>query len=276
MHPIVLKKEVSVNGRDLFGRKAKITFYPIQGKERGWWWLMDKETFSLEMLPNIVHLGKRRTKLVAGVRKLEVFEHIGSLRWFGLCDLVIESTSWPPFHGRPLELWEAIKNSCEKDTSRDIPWYTLKEPVRWTYPKCRAGLTAFTEISPSTEKRLKIRVIGKYLGLPPYQLTYVFPDPALEEILAVHSQGLPSMLYHLLKIPSLFGWPHHDKFVWQQNHAEEEIWGKFVQHRVADLLGILTFLCRDGLLSADVTSVCSGHKADINVVMTADSLLHRL
>lgn len=277
MNQIQLNSEVYVNGPDLFGRKAQISFHPLNPSFTGWWWRENQHAPSLLVNPGIINLKSRRTQLFSGNNKLEVYEHIGALRWFGLCDVLIESTPWPPYHGRFLELWQAIKPYCQEVDSREISWYTLEKKVKWVYPEPRNGLTAFTEICPNDRKELKISLISSYPGLKTSEINLVFPNKdLLEELSAVCSQGWPPILYYLLKIPSFFRWPHYNNIVWAQQQGKESASIKFAHHRVVDLLGLLSILCRDGLLSANVTSVCSGHKADIGAILQANGLLYKL
>ena len=275
MHPIRLKTSVTIQGPNLWGLNGKITFHP-SGSRDGWiWWV--RNSFNTSISPAIIDKKARRTRLYCQGKKLQIFEHIGALRFFGLCRVYIESTTWPPYHGRSIELWQAIRKHCKEDTSEEINWYALRKPVRWTYPKPRNSKIAFTEIRPSTKKQLRLKIMCSYPGLQSCQLEFSFPNrDVLEELCRVHSPGWPPILYHLLKVPSLFGWPHYKKIFWPQDYSKTEASIKLVHHRALDLLGALSLLCRDGLLSADVTSICSGHEADINTIIEADKYLYRL
>lgn len=276
MHPIRLKSKVTIEGPNLWGFKSKFIFCPLP-PDYGWMWRSNR-SFLVSINPGIVDTKARRTRLYFEGKKLQIFEHIGTLRWFRLCGVSITSSSWPPYYGRSLEFWQAIKPFCEEDTSKEINWYTLRKSVRWTYPKLRNNQTAFTEIRPNTKKELKIEIMCSYPGLGVWTNYFSFPNnERLEELCAVYSQGWPPYLYYLLKIPSFFGWPHHKIATWVQEHGKGLIiLEQFINHRAADLLGSLSLLCRDGLLSANVTSVCSGHKADIMAIFQADKLLYRL
>ena len=276
MHPIRLKSKVTIEGSNLLGLKGKLTFYPSDLRD-GWGWMWWKKSLPLSIDPSIVDTKARRTRLYFEGRKLQVYEHIGVLRWFGLCEVSIESTQWPPYHGRSIELWQAIKPFCEEDRSRDINWYTIRKPVKWIYPKLRNNQTAFTEISPNTKKELNIRIMCSYPGLEVCEISFTFPNrKRLEQICSVYNQGWPPILYHVLKLPSIFGWPHHKKILWPQHYSKARAAMEFTYRRAADLLGALSLLCRDGLLSADVTSICSGQKADIKAIFQAHELLYRL
>lgn len=278
MHPIRLKSEktITIQGPNLWGFKSRLMFSPLP-PDYGWMW-RNNRLFFISINPSIVDNKARRTRLYFEGKKLQIFEHIGVLRWFGLCGVSVTSSSWPPYYGRSFEFWQAIKHLCEEDTSKEINWYTLRKPVRWTYPKLRNNQTAFTEIRPNTKKELKMEITCSYPGMGVWTNYFSFPNnKELEELCAVYNQGWPPILYYLLKIPSFFGWPHHKTAVWIQKHGKGlTTLEQFVNHRAADLLGSLSLLCRDGLLSASVTSICSGYKADIKTIIEADRLLYRL
>lgn len=276
MHPIRLTKKVIIEGPDFRGLKGKLTFYPLESKN-GWMW-RSKKSFLVSINSAIVDIKTRRTRLYFQGRKLQIYEHIGPLRWFGLCGVSIESTPWPPYYGRVFELWEAIKPYCKEDTSKDINWYTVREPVKWIYPNPRNGQIAFTEIRPNTGKELKMKITCNYPGMGVWTMFFSFPNnKELEELCLARNQGWPPYLYHFSKIASKCGWPHHRTSTWIQEHEKGLIiLEQFINHRAADLLGSLSLLCRDGLLSANVTSICSGHEADIMAIFKANELLYRL
>ncbi|MBU2634870.1 hypothetical protein KJ841_00140 [Patescibacteria group bacterium] len=276
MHPIRLKSEVTIEDPNFWGFKGKLIFSPL-GSDYGWIW-RDNRKFFISINPSIVDKKARRTRLYFEGKKLQIYEHIGVLRWFGLCGLSIRSTSWPPYYGRSFEFWQAIKPFCEQDMSKHINWYTIRKPVRWNYPKLRNNQTAFTEIRPNTKKELKMEIMCSYSGMGAWTNYFSFPNnEELEKLCLTYGQGWPPYLYHFSKIASKGGWPHHRAFIWVQEHGKGLIiLEQFINHRAADLLGSLSLLCRDGLLSASVTSICSGYEADIKTIFQADKLLYSL
>lgn len=281
MHPIRLKQKVTVRGPnlwhcDLWRSEGQVIFTP--SIDKGWWWKIEGAPAVL-IDPAVVDVGSklRRARLVFGNRKMEVFEHISVLRWLGLCDLLLESTPWPPHFGRPFDFWQAVKPHCQEDSSREIKWYTVRKTVKWVYPESRR-VRGFTEIRPSTDKRLKLIVTRHYAGLEPRTEEFIFPNQnLLEKLCLVPSQGWPSYLYYPLKTASMFlDWPHLESAVWIRERGREKASWDFLYHGVIDLLGALSLLCRDGLLSADVISFCSGHRADVEAVIEANKLLYCL
>ncbi len=268
MQQIRLKEKVDITGPDFWGRKAKLSFLPTL--VHGWHW---KTGVELIIDPEIATSRLWRTALSYYDRRLNIYEHIGVLRWFGLCNLFIESTPWFPYFGRPLELWRAVNPHCQND-SEEIKWYTIKKSVCWKYPKCRNGQEAFTKIYPHDRPELRVRVTISYPGLGTTSLGFCFPNKhQLEALCAVYNQGWPKCLYYFSKIASLFGWPHHNSATWVQELGKRNALQLFAEHRVVDLLGDLSLLCRDGLLAAQVISCCSGHEADIEVIRKANKLI---
>lgn len=120
-------------------------------------------------------------------------------------------------------------------------------------------------------------VIINYPGLGTKSESFSFPnDDLLEMLCGVPNQGWPKWFYYISRIASVFGWPHHNTVAWVQELGKEETLRLFLLHRVVDLLGALSLLCRDGLLSARVVSQCSGHEADLQTILQADKLICRL
>ncbi len=276
MYPFKLKSEVIIKGSNFFGRKAEITFFPME-KDLRWWWEYYKHAF-IPIGPEIVDCRNRRLRLFFENKTLEIYEHIGLLRWFGLLGVMISGSGWPPYYGRSIEFWHAIKPFCIGDESQEITWYKLETsgPIYWIYPNTRAGHRSFTAIFPTSEKRLLLEISVDYPGLGEQRMCFSLPDKeTLEKICAAHNQGWPPYLYYLSKIGGLFGWPHHRTAVWPQKHQKEETLEKFILHRAADLLGALSLLCRDGLFAGRVVSKYSGHQADLEVINMAKNLIYR-
>lgn len=278
MNPIRLKPNanVCVKGKDFWGREAKIVFSSYPKEINNWYWRFDggRGNVSLPITPDIVSCCKRRTRLFnfCPRRNLEIWEHLGVLRWFGLCGLIISSSPWPPYFGRPLEFWLAIKQECQEDNSGEIRWHTLKQTVGGRYND-ENRFTIIKPLSPN-EQKLKVTIIIDYPGIGPYEMNFSLPNnQLLEEICSSYSPGWPPPLYYLSKASSFFGWPHHNHTFWPGGHYREEALKNFAYHRAADLLGALSLLCHGkSLLAAQVISWCSGHLADLEAVKKAQVL----
>lgn len=151
MHPIRLKSDVSIEAPNFWGFRGNVVFSPLIEKSNWWFWKTDWGSVRIE--PEIIDRKTRRLRLSYENQKMEIFEHIGVLRWFGLCGVSIKSTPWPPYCGNSSAFWQALKPFCRVDASEEIKWYTLRKPVRWVYPMPRSNQRAFTEISRSTKKK---------------------------------------------------------------------------------------------------------------------------
>jgi hypothetical protein len=216
--------------------------------------------------PSLVDRKFRRIRLICPGRKLEVFEHIGILRWVGLNAIVLSSDPWPPHFGNGLPLWEALRTHCQKDLSKTISWQTVVDPVKWVYPNLRGGKKGFTQIFPVNEQKLYLDVTFSYRPYGEITVNMVLPDELdkLEEVFKYPAQGTSAFLHKFLfRATSHFGWPKRSTITWPQDHSKEELMRRFVLHRVLDLLGGLSLLCGEGLFAGRVVSRYSGHQADI-------------
>lgn len=269
---LVLTQPVTIAGSNFWGRKAEITFSPSEWP--GWWWeFLPSQT--VKIIPSIVEKKKLRTQLAFHEKKLEIFEHFGVIRWFGLHNVRIKSDKWPPHFGSAHLLWQKLKPFCKQDTLRQTKWQTVCNPVRWEYPELRGGKIGFTEILPLDKPILEMDITYGYPPLGLKNMCFSIPDIAtLEEICRFPRQGISRNMYHIEKFASLFGWPNFHKTVWPNHYSPEETMRRFVLHRTADLLGVLCLLCQDsGLFAGKIISHHSGHEADLRAVKMAWELL---
>ena len=266
MHIYRLEKTVHIAGHDYFGRTASITFMPIDAP--GWYWKMPDGS-AIEIEPSMLRHNSRRLTLVHDNTKMEIFEHVGALRFMGLSGVLIESSPWPPYFGRTHELWQALKPQC-KETDEPIRWVTPRAHTFWSYPQTHRNLKCrFTEMWPNKTKRLKITIEIDYADLVKDEKVYDIPNKELlEQILQAHSQGWPSWLHGPSTLLEWFPFrPRHECITWPQEHPQKKTLRLFAEHRLLDLLGALSVLLpADTMLSGNIRSVCSGHEADYHVV----------
>jgi UDP-3-O-acyl-N-acetylglucosamine deacetylase len=245
-----------------------ITFSQRQGT--GWRWLLPHDEYDVPIDPNHLDNKVRRLRLRSLGNKLEVYEHIGFLRWFGFNAINLTSTTWPPHDSCGNIFWQALKAQSVVDTSRELPWYTVKEPITWKYPARRHGNLSWTTLHPSTEKQVKIYIECNYHGIGQAKAEFVFPnDSLLEEICTIPSPGLSlRMKGALWCAKKLLGWPHFHHVTWPNGDSQQTL-QLFMKHRALDILGAMSLLCKDGLLAGRIESRCSGHRADCNVAKLA-------
>lgn len=273
MHPLRLIFPVTIRAPDFWGFLSEITFTPVP--HPGWWWEIGPRTSAL-IEPSIVDKKFRRTRLSWNGKKLEAYEHIGVLRWFGLSSVLIRSNAWPPHFGSGLAIWQKLKPFCQEDDSRQLPWYTVKEQVCWTYPTLRGGEVGFTEILPAEKPGIEIEVAYSYPPLGKKTIQFLsLNQTVLEEICEYPSQGISGWFRGYTKLVSFFKSSYRQTITWPRDYPPDETLRRFVFHRAADLLGSLSLLCQDGLFAGRVVSHYSGHEADSEVVNKAAVILHR-
>ncbi len=206
-------------------------------------------------------------------RKIHVIEHL-PFAILGLSDVCIETTSHLPPYVMPGFVWEQLRPQLI-ETDERCRWKTPKSPVIWTYPELRNGREAFTKLEPSSKPTLTLDISISYKGIGEargiFDIRKLGSD-GLAEIMKVGPQGVYPIWKKLLA--HLVTWPHLDTIVWPDVSSPEAA-GRtlelFIAHRLTDVLGALMLLCHDGRLPAGhLTSVCSGHLADLMVVQEAD------
>lgn len=258
-----LSFQVSMGNQNLFGKDTMITVRPAS--QRGWHWEYDASKAPVPISANLLSFKKRRLVLRHKKASLNIYEHIGALRWTGLDSIVISSDSWPPYDGRSWELYRSLEIGAKK-TNQQIQWCTLDQEISAEYKGSRSG---FTKIIPNNLQSLKIIIVCGYEGLGKDEFIFNFParDELFEEIFKALAPGWPPRLFYLQKFFSLLGWPHLQKSLWM-NHNQDKKWvlRQFALHRATDLLGALSLIHPERLLSGIVISNCSGHWADAEVV----------
>lgn len=258
MQRITLWSEVVLWGKDFWGRNSQITFEP--GKRgKGWFW-RTKKGLLIPLNYSTVSKGTRQIQFEFEGEAFHIYEHIGWLKYFGLMDMVIETDPWPPYFGRGKEYLDAILSRIFV-TNEEIEWVTVGKTIKWGDGK------ATLEVLPRKSKSLSLVVMVLYKGYGTEHQGLEFPDyRALKLVADAYTQGWPPYLYYLSTVASKFGWPHHSRIVWPQKYPASELMVKFARHRFLDLLGALSLVCQDHLLSAQVFSTCCGHKGDLAIL----------
>lgn len=275
MKKLRLKNSVTIEGPDCFGRKAWITFHPTV--EAGWHWTpYPKHQFVVPIdwriaghlvSPGLLYIQYQDTRLY-------IVEHLLSLRFTGLDGIRIEGSKWPPYHARPLEIWQALQPELA-GTSEDVTWISPKGEASWKYTNGRSG---FVSLEPGSRSCLTVDVTINYPGLGEKTVLKFFPDhnPAVfENILSARAPGWPRWRYPLCLVGSKFGWPHFHSICWPQRLSCEDTLREFVLHRVGDLLGGLALASATALLSGRAISHCAGHAADLGLLRQCNFKLQR-
>ena len=274
-----LEGPVKVEGLSLFSlKKARLTIIP---NDAHYWSLLRPEG---ERVPiNVYNVVCAKAQNLA-VRTMlgdhaHVLEHLLPLKFLGLRCVQFKSTHSLPYFGRGFEFVSAVHSSNPKISSVSMPVETVKHECLWSYPAERVGREAYTLIRPRSDGKIVLRVTVDYEGLGALTKEYIFPDD--EEVVRlsrVRAQGWPMHRYHLSGWANAVGlWRHHDKVEWPQKYTPSAmVLEKFADHRAYDLLGALALLADGRVFSADVESVCSGHRADIEAVRLADACMKQV
>lgn len=263
MKQLVLTTEVTILGHDIFGRKAWIKFLPH--RLPGWFWSYDPNQEPIPITKDLVNNRFKRISLNFRGKSLEFYEHIGSLFFQGLTGVVIQSSQYPPYHGRPLELWDELKQHCQP-IEKKIKWLTFKKPIQWSYGNGRRG---YMEFIPYNKPLLDITVIIDFPKFGRKEANYGLPNQqTLETIFTAHT--IPTahnrLTYLAMKVAHRLNlWPHHNRLAWPQENNNEELLNQMLLHRAGDLLGAASLLSHKHLVAGHLISYCSGHEADVNM-----------
>ena len=210
---------------------------------------------------DLLHHNQRRLNLICGSSRLELFEHIGVLRWLGLDGVVVRSPRWPPYI-RSGEMWEQLQSHCTPNLNATIPRVTVGQTIESTYP---GGSRRYTKISPSRDDLLEVTLVIDYPGVGRKELHYVDSDP-LDTALLAYFIGWPPAMHYVSRGFGAIGWPHHQRIQWSPENSPDATLAHWANHRLIDLLGALSVIHPTGLLAGHVESYCSGHAADLEVI----------
>jgi UDP-3-O-acyl-N-acetylglucosamine deacetylase len=262
MKKLRLNESVTVKGYDLFGRKSSITFRPSE--QPGWWWDNNGKVIPIDR--KIVKLKKNQLILEKNGQKLHTIEHILVLRWLGLDGVIIQSDSWPPYHGRPQEIWDSLKPKTSP----------VAEEVKWGQHLCFKHVhhddNRTVQFCPGLSKGLSLKIICDFPKFGRREKWFMISqegDPILEKCLGARAlacnsrsiiiQSISGFLYHLGL------WRHHHCLAWP-NIRQESLLDELVSHRLIDLLGALAMLNKNWLPAGIIISHKGGHALDLELI----------
>lgn len=256
-----LIKEVTVPGKNFLRQKSSITFLPA-GKPG--WWLRTKHAGDVPIDHRIARHKEGRIQLCCGGTRLNVWEHIGALRFMGIDGvIVVVHNSWPPFLGgmrgyRPYFL--------EKGVTVDDGVLPIIKPKKYERYESYNHILATTAISPS--EKLVLNVQAKWGDLPWYSERLVVEEISnglWEDIWNSKPQGWPkgrSPFFTLLI--RLFKNLNREEVAWIKDFPDEKSasygWGL---HRVQDILGCASLCSHIALPVMQYDSYLAGHKEDL-------------
>lgn len=265
-------KDVFLTDKDYWGDESSIIFRPSDAP--GWHWEYESGKDPVLITAELLQSKRRRLALEYENRRLNIFEHLGVLKWCGFNDLIVRSNEWPPYYGRSWEFYDFLRANS-RTTNGNPGWCTVSREICFEYKK-GGNLDRHIRIIPSDSRSLELFVTCDYSSLGCRGISFILPghEYLLERILKAYTQGWPPLTGRLLSwtAEKLLGWPHRNKVIWPRRHngAALEL---FVFHRALDLLGALSIIHPTRLLSAKVISYCSGHQGDVEVIRQAQNFL---
>lgn len=272
-----LRRLVRISGHSIGGWRSWVALAPPEGLDHQHHWRLHSPGYVTPITPGNVVCDRLWNLAVSvpGETRLHTLEHLIFLRHLGLFGATIYTGRSAPYDGTGEFFSGPILPRCESRVEA-VPVFTVWRTCGWTYPaktwpRRPAGYDGGTFIEPRDDGQLILDITVDYLGLGKFQRRYVFPNDQLVLALArTHSQGWPRWTYWPSRLAGHFRWwRHHCHACWPQEHEPRECLKRFCDHRAFDLLGALALLLDGRWLSANVTSICSGHKADLQAVRLA-------
>lgn len=259
MNRKILQHEVVIDDvRDFFGRKSSIRFRP--STERGWWF----ETKRKNILPLDLRIATSKTgriQLYAEQTELNVYEHIGAGRFWGIDNIIIvPETPWTPYLTAQQYI-ERLLPFC-KEVSESIPAIFIAKESSIEFDN---QVQTFGQIKPHTN--LKLLVYSKWSGLPSQNEILCIDslsEDRLREICSAKPQGFPHWRKNFGKIGSLLGWPHMKNVSWRNSNIQKVSYEWWL-HAVQDTLGALSLYNHVALPRFEYIRFCGGHALDIQL-----------
>ena len=274
LNRLSLKKKVTIEGTNFWGRPSRISFEPTS--RLGWWWRTGGNEIGITA--KIMDCRKRRLALadpydLERSDRLEVVEHIAALMATGLDGIVIESDEWPPYEGCAGQYLDAL-----------LPHLTESdhEPLRFVHPfgnetvRVSRNRDRFVQLhgGDANPSRLVIRVRVSFKGVGEHVERFTLDGSAssmehLYQILRTNTFGWPRYAkYALVLTNAFYRGPRMRDIVWSQDMEPEQALRSAALHRIQDILGVvMTARFRSGeVVSGTYESNMGGHLLDLNLV----------
>ncbi len=254
----MLTRPVAVAGRDIWGRRVRLTLEPADAP--GWFWRVGGT--DIPLTPDILVHRRHRLTLAQGAAELHVVEHLLALRVIAGVDSVRIAcpASWLPYDGSAEMFWRALRPALEEGDE------LFPAGIGGSFSAGGERPVTYTGAGGNI---LEIDVAIDYPGLGATELRRVFParDAGAETIIATKAPGWPPGRRNIVRPLSWIGWPHLGNAVWPQDHPPAETLQLFARHRLLDIAGAIAVLCPPGgILTGRVTSERGGHAQDVELI----------
>jgi len=255
---LVLTRPVEIAGRDIWGRRVRLTLEPAGAP--GWFWRVGSS--DIPLTPDILVHRRQRLTLAYGAAELHIVEHLLALRVVVGIDSVriVSPASWLPYDGSAEMFWRALQPALEKGDE------LASARIRGSFS---AGGDRRVAYSETEGEGLEVSVAIDYPGLGATELQQHFPacGASMEAIIATKAPGWPPSRRNIARAMACIGWPHLGNAVWPQEQPPAETLGLFARHRLLDIAGAVAVLCPPGgILTGRIASERAGHAQDVELV----------
>lgn len=263
-----LRAAVEIIGVNFLNQKASITFSPYE--KPGWWWKVGDEIIPIDW--RVARYRKGRLQLFYKKFRLNVWEHIGVLRFLGLDHVLICSDAWSPYY-MGSEYFSRLSPYLY-ETGNTIPLVRFHQKGEYASMN---RLLSCVSVAPHVTEDLHLEVISQWEDLPLDRRDITFSELSnneglLEKVLSSKPQGLSGRKVSAKILRALGLWGHLNSVAWKSDFPSKQdaavSWG---YHRLQDFLGELSLISNMMLPTGKAFSYMAGHKESLLAIKNSFS-----
>ncbi|MBI3638530.1 hypothetical protein HY227_02195 [Candidatus Wolfebacteria bacterium] len=178
---------------------------------------------------------------------------------------MIESSAWPPYFGNVAGFYNSLEPFLAQGV-KNIEWATAKNCVMV------GGKDSGIEYYPTNKDAIEIVIKIDFPKIGKSECGFSLPkdQELLKTAFKAPTLGWPPHLYPISKFFRYFGWEHHNKIAWLQNHSSRELLEIIILHRLGDLAGAWSTLCHKRLVGGVIISNKAGHRLDLKLIKAVE------
>ncbi len=258
----LLSRSVTITGKNFLNKRSAITFAPYS--KLGWWWKVGDEIIPIDW--RIARYKKGRVQLFYKGHVLNVWEHIGILRFLGIDCVLISADTWPPYY-TALEYFTELSPYLY-GTEAILP--VVRFPQKGEYASANK-LGSYVVLAPQPLPDLRLEVVSQWEDLPENKQSILFSKlyetAKILEVLSAKPQGLSKRKVPAKVLSTLGIWGHMRTVSWKSDFPSKEVaaihWG---YHRMQDFLGELSLVSHTALPIGAATSYMAGHRETLSAI----------
>lgn len=261
MERLILKDKVLVSGPNYWGKDSYIEFIPYE--KNGWYWETPSGVIPISFRIAQHKFGRITLCDPNSDHCLNIYEHIGVLRFLGIDNVLIRSSRWPPYDGCASLYYENIKEYLIEEG--EVEW---KRIHRNSPPPNEKRHTCIFMKNYSDSVDLEVDVVAGWAPLKTrvYSFSVSKNQKYIIDCLSVKAQGYPHYFYYpAFFLKMFFGVKIADNVTWAKDFPLNAP-DLFLKHRVLDLLGGLSLYYHSGIPAGRALSVFGGHKIDLMAI----------